>query len=638
MGRLFLPLLLLLLLAVVPAAQAQPGRILTVRDFGDAPPASGPREAGPVGSLRYLLLREAKPGDTIRFARAAVITLNGPLIIPQSLDALTIDGSVGQSHAALRYGGGRSGAGGNGVLSIRAAATTVKGLRIEGEIEVAGSSSFVRVTEARILDNEFAGASARLILRGTRGTLVQGNRFTGQSGGVDIALDQSVRILGNTFANDGKTAVDGIGSMVIERNTFTGSRVRVELNGGRVKGNRFFGGSLPPLQVIGGERPVTVGGNTFTLGSAPVRLLASDGLLTVTGNTISGRAGLNLLCTGNAGEGARVHAEGNTISGAAGILVSCDRDAPFVALGNRVVGSSGSGIIVRAGNPVQLSANTVTGSRQAGLLILGSARVSSRRDRIVGNSGPGVSVASDAQATIGSASMGANGGAGIVAPAGAPVPALTLDRKRNVIRGTACPGCSVQIYESESGDKAGNPGAGEGLRALATVKAKGDGTFVYPAQGRLRCPASGKVTATATSAQRGTSAFAPDAECACVVSEEFVVDVSRVPAQGFWNPGIQVSFLAGSTVTGSRLEDTRTDKRPSRGALGPTVRWTEFANRPPAADPGSKRFSRDFFVNVSDNRDDQVAPSGPKLRWRFVVEYEPPRGASDCGAVVSVTK
>src|SRR3954468_2210394 len=100
---------LVILLGFVPSAAARSPTPLVVTNFGDAG----------AGTLRAAVAA-AQPGATITFARAAVVHLGRPVIVPGTLPGLTIDGHAGGSRVELQYVGGPSGLGGRGVLDVLA--------------------------------------------------------------------------------------------------------------------------------------------------------------------------------------------------------------------------------------------------------------------------------------------------------------------------------------------------------------------------------------------------------------------------------------------------------------------------------------------------------------------------------------
>jgi hypothetical protein len=322
------------------------------------------------------------------------------------------------------------------------------------------------------------------------------------------------------------------------------------------------------------------------------------------------------------------------------VIVECPRREPIEIAGGRVESTAGPSLSVRDGE-AEVRSIVLTRAGGAGLVVSPGAKARVVGGRIVGNRRAGVFVNKGAGKTVVSrVAMGSNGGAGIdLAPAGVSpkagpgAPKVVYDKKKAKLRGTACRGCTVELFESEDGDKIGNKGHGEGIRLIGVVKADGQGRFVFPQKGDLDCPPSGLVTATATHTKTGTSEFSPDVECSCIVSRAFGLDPQSVPQTGFANFGLAVVFEPGTKIGAIELEDTKTDKRPGPNDLGPELAWSELHNESPRT-PGRPLFD-DFFVNVGYRRESTTPATGPVKVWRYRVAYDPPRAAKGrCRAVV----
>lgn len=571
---------LLVLLAAVPqATAARSGPPSTVTSFAN----DGP------GTLRAVLAT-ASGGDVVRFAEPGTVQLARPVVVPAGV---TIDGHAGTSRADLRYVGGRTGSGGAGVLDVHEPNVTLTGLRLEGTVQVQ------HVTGFEATDDEFAGRGV-LALGLTTDAHISHSTFSGPQG-ITLDLDAATHVEANTF--NGGSSLDGIADRpLVEHNTFRGSHARLQLNGGRFAANTFVGGRLQPLSVSAATGTVTLSGNTFELHYGSVRLLADDGTIVSDHTTVTGDGLLRLGCTDNAGPGARIRVSHSSVTRALGVLAEC-------------------GSALR----VDLDHDTFTGSRTDGLHVDGKVDLHSRDDTIRGNGDAGVRVLGAARAELLDEHMGGNGGAGILSTAPAR-PSAKLEHNR--LHGDACPGCRVQVYAAD-GD--------EGANVIGEVRAGPDGSYVFPARGSFSCPSSGAVTVTSTTGDGRTSKFAVPLTCACVVDAKVRIDLSRVPVNGFWNAGISVSFLRGTTIGGFRLIDTATGKTPLVNALGSTVTWTLDENKAGPPDPDPKRFRREWFATVADNHADGEIPHGPTQTWRFVVDYTPPRGATKCGAVVEIS-
>jgi hypothetical protein len=90
-------LALLALTLVVPAAVAAPAARapIVIANYADD---------GSPGTLRHAIESAALPGDTIRFAGAVRLELRRPLVVPQRLSGLTIDGATPAGGQATLFG------------------------------------------------------------------------------------------------------------------------------------------------------------------------------------------------------------------------------------------------------------------------------------------------------------------------------------------------------------------------------------------------------------------------------------------------------------------------------------------------------------------------------------------------------
>ncbi len=647
MGR---ALALLIILLVVPSAQAErSGATWVVKNFGDAPAGADSSNPGPEGSLRYILMRQAKAGDMIVFERPGQVELTAPLRVRSELRGLRIVGTVGEAKAGLRdrsaipsWTTGTSGAFG---LFVFADDVTVQGLVFSDvPLVVSGVTASDRPQGVRVLENLFTGRHGYLGVVIAVGTIVRGNEFRGhQDVSVKSALTRRTTIADNTFSAAGKTAIDDTASrgLQINGNRFESTVVRITSLSATVSGNTFESPRGVVLDVSPDapqQGPISVRKNVFHARGGLVALVGTRaGRLELARNTFEGSGGSLAAVTCFQGGSGTAVVESNTFTRTA-LGVNCSFDARIDVRWNTVSGSNGVGIRVDRGDDVHLSCNTLRGNRQAGLYVLPGARVDSRGDAATGNGGAGALALKGARLSVRSARMGGNGGPGIdlepagQSPAAGPgAPTLKLDKDDNRLHGSACAGCLVEVYESEEGAKQGNPGHGEGIRSLGSVRAGGDGRFEFPAKGELDCPASGKLTATVTAkAGDATSEFSRDVECACTLSAEFGLDRARVPRNGFINFGIKVFLPTGATVTKATLTDAKTKKRPSPVALGPSLQWKEFVDKTLAGAPNE----HDFFAGVT-YRESAPDATGPSLVWHYPVAYDPPkRGGAGCGGKV----
>jgi hypothetical protein len=374
-------------------------------------------------------------------------------------------------------------------------------------------------------------------------------------------------------------------------------------------------------------------------------VLAATNRIEVRGNTVTGVAarssGISAGCREQYPGLAVV--ERNRITGLrTGLTIVCaKREGRFVVRDNTVRGNSHAGMVVRA-HDVMLGRNTVDGN---GTGILVERRASIRGTTVRGNRRAGILVQPNAEAQIRGLLAGGNGGPGIdLAPLGVtpngsrktanddlPFPDAKYDGKTGKLRGMACAGCTIEVYESEDGSKRGNPKNGEGRKPLGTARAGADGRWVFPAARTLDCPRSGKVTMTAT---RGdvTSEFSVDVECGCLVSRNFIVSGAGTPRTGFRSFGLRVLFPKGSKLERATLVDVRTEERPTAEALGEWLQWEEV-QRDAAASPAGF-LGREYLVNVS-YRPNERGFALSRVLWRYSVSYEPPRNTTACAARVT---
>ena len=620
--RLLVALLAALVLA--PAAAAAPH---VVTNFGDGP------GAGPPGSLR-LILTTAKSGDTITFQSPSVVMVTRPIVVPQGVNDLVINGDVSGARAGIRsLAGGRSAVG----LSVRGNRVTIQNIVFTDASLDVGAGNVPHGN--RVLNNVFTGGRAGLSVDESAGTLVQDNVFEGSAAqALDADSTRGVQILHNRFAGSGSAlSAEDAHFLIVERNEFATGKTILVLDGGRLVDNDFTGGSLSLRTIVGDAiRGVRVADNEATGGG--LFGFAADGGLVLTNNTFTGVRRVELGCLPNSSRRPEVRFLGNVVVGGGGVLAGshCGRSGRIDIASARVEGTSFPSLVVIGGD-VKVRSGTFTGGG-GGILVGRGAEADVRGAQIVANRGAGVLIQRSPRSTVVSrVVMGGNAGPGIdrvpvgVSPRAAPgAPTLVYDEKKVKLRGKACPRCLVEIYESEEGAKLGNPGYGEGIRLLGVAKANGLGRFVFPARGDFDCPPSGLVTATATHTLKGTSEFSADEPCGCVVSSRFGVDASRVPTTGFGNYGIEVFFEPGTVVKAAELTDTATDLRPPDNALGPSFNWDELRVEPPI--PGA---SYAFLVNIGYNPGAPAPATWPLQVWRFRVPYEPPPEAKGaCRAVL----
>lgn len=637
-------LALFLLLALVPAAQAgQAPTTWAVTDFGDRPAGAPSRDPGPAGSLRYILMKQAKAGDTIVFKRAAVVSLTSPLEVIADLTGLRISGKVGDARAGLRDQSAvarwRTSTGAGFGLIVRADRVTVEDVVFtDTPLVFAGSAGVRHLRGGAARRNLFNGRHGYVALVAVSDPVVNDNEFVGSQDAAFEAVDTTrLRFTGNEVATTRRAGVDTTTSddVRIEGNTFQNAAIRLELTSGFVRDNELAGSSTLNAGDWGVKRQgLNVVENTLALSPAGrVRMLLSN-TLSFSRNRVSGGQAVIVDCaTQGLGAGKRrLTMDSNTISGSAtGVTVACPAPEAARVSRNRITGSRGNGVQVRQGRGVLLDRNRVEASRATGILFLDGTDGVVKGGTVRRNGRSGVYAAGGGGATrVTRTAFGGNGGAGISAERGGRYPpaasSVKYDEGKGKLTGGACKGCTVEVFEAEAGDE-----PGEGTRFLGSVTSTG--SFTFPKRGELDCPDSGRVTVTVTKPGGGTSRFSADVECSCVASVDFALDPKQVPPTGFFNFGVTYGFRNGTSVGRATLTEKRSEKRPSPGALDPQLQWQEFLNEPgpPASFLGPGYFTRDFFVNVSYRPGAAGTATGARTVWHYTIPYDPPRGAAGCG-------
>ena len=450
---------------------------------------------GAEGSLRHLIERVARPGDRIVFPTALRVELRRKLTIPRRLAGLTIDGSTATGGMAELVGVRSKG---GSFIQIDADRVTLRRLRLSTlpvvfESRIVGDD-VVGPSFARVIDVESAGYAI-----GRPGIKFSFARAFQVRGGVianDILLvgTRVGVISGVTFKGKGiKLNDDGSHVLQIENNTL-GPRGRIVLESETAAAtrNRIGAGATLHVWIHAGGRG-RIGENSFDGG----RLVAqAGGRLDVVGNSIRGTwrggPGLPGITAGCASDGKRPQLDlyDNEVSGMRiGVKIECGRDAQ-IALKQDHVERNGTGLIV------------------------GAKAVTVAYEVVRDNAGPGISVLTGSRATITRITAVRNGGPGIERKDAEPrPPQLEYEAATGTLRGTACPGCVVELYSAEEG-----AGRGGAIDFQASVKAGAGGNFAHP----LPCPPSGSVTATATDTGRGgTSEFSSDVACDSALGRVF---------------------------------------------------------------------------------------------------------------------
>ncbi len=327
--------------------------------------------------------------------------------------------------------------------------------------------------------------------------------------GIQIGpLAQNNTIGGGTPGQRNIISGNGGYGMIIDgsNNVFSGNFVGTDAGGTVARGNANDGiylGTGAANNLIGGDVPGH--GNLISGNGDEGIALEGAGNNRISGNYIgTTAAGSALLGNGGFGIYLGSGAQNNTIGG------------ETTAAGNVISGSARDGIYIAgdttSGNVI---ANNRLGTDPGGTLDLGNGQSGIELDfgthgNIIGpgnvvayNNYPGIIV--DGAATIGNAitrnSIFANTGKGIVLTPGAHggiLPPLIAGVNRNplTVVGTACPGCTVELF--------GNPSSeGQGQFYLGSAAADAGGAFTLA---RANMPFA-YLTATATDSVKGTSEF-----------------------------------------------------------------------------------------------------------------------------------
>ena len=164
------------------------------------------------------VIEAATPGDTLILPPARFL---GPVTIDSAISL------IGEPGATIL------GSGKGSVVTINAADTILRGLRIEGSgsnLETMDSGVFVAATAkgASVEDNEIIGNLYGIYLHGAAGSLARGNRIVGTKdrrfsetgNGVTVWNAPGARVIDNTIS----FGRDGIATNASKRNVFNGNR------------------------------------------------------------------------------------------------------------------------------------------------------------------------------------------------------------------------------------------------------------------------------------------------------------------------------------------------------------------------------------------------------------------------------
>lgn len=328
--------------------------------------------------------------------------------------------------------------------------------------------------------------------------------------GVDIGSEAHGNTIGgDTVGERNVIAANGRDGITVEGddNVITGNFIGTDAGGMNARGNAGHGVYLSGSaigNVIGGGAPGEgnlISGNGdegVALDSADDNTVSGNKIgVNVSGSAALANGGFGVLLGDAQGNtiGGATRAEGNIISGnfRDGIYVSGDTAAGNV-IANNSIGTTSDGATSSGNgeNGIELDfgahdniigpGNVVAFNNSAGVFVQGDAAVGNTisQNRIFANVGSGISL-----------TTGANGG--ILAP---QIGAASFVAGEFTVSGTACAGCTVELFGNSTND-------GEGEFYLGSTAADGSGAFNLA----LALPPHPSLTATATDTTNGTSEF-----------------------------------------------------------------------------------------------------------------------------------
>lgn len=377
-------------------------------------------------------------------------------------------------------------------------------------------------------------------------------------------------------------AIHGTGTM---SNTASGNYIGVAANGVYSCANGLHG-----VYIYGGAQDNLVGGNTAGERNA-ISGNSVNGVLIygddTTGNVVSGNCigldafGLTALPNGEAGVKIAEGARDNVIGGEAGY------GANFISGNDTGIWIDGEDTIT-TGNWVHHNAigmamdaqplgNTMDGVH----LSFGAQQNTIGPDNYIvfnDDDGVGVDTPTALGNTITQNTIAANGGMGIHLTNGAhngiSAPVVSSAPKGSGdITGTACPGCTVEVFLNTDDD-------GEGMGYLGSAVADGGGDFALTVP-YVSYP---YLTATATDATDGTSEFS---EVFTAETPVLRPDSSKAVDRDTVSPGAVLTYTLTLSNTGTWAAKARlTDTLPSEvawadayGASAGTLTWNEENDR-----------------------------------------------------------
>jgi Tol biopolymer transport system component len=439
-----------LLFAAAAAPSAALADVLTVTDGSDDP--SNPQP----GTLRYVLTREAKAGDTIRFQAPLEVTLSerAPrLEISADLTGLRLEGvrDPQGTGAVVVRGGGRTMA----RLSIAATGVVVQDIDFL-RLTVAVGDPLGTVRDARVTGCRFSGL-ASVEMRGAADCVIEGNEFDvdPKLRGAAIELLASTdrcRIVGNTLRVGGSgrrpslISASGARACTIEDNVLEGGGLSAREFDGVIRRNRVSTGALEILGAASVESPGAIeirendalsvslfayGGGSVAgnrIGQEFETVSARDrptttlrvytlGEMVVEDNQVNGGSGTTLFVADGPGAES-VLVRGNTLTAPARVALIVNTSAPTQVVGNTVQGAGSScrdGIRIVEAPPegVRVEGNTVKDVASLGISVLAKQRARLVANSVLDCRGTGVAVGTGAVVDIEGGSVERSGRQGI---------------------------------------------------------------------------------------------------------------------------------------------------------------------------------------------------------------------------------
>ena len=471
--------------------------------------------------------------DSIRFALGGgtpVITIGTGL--PSITQQVTIAGNTGGA-TRIRLDGPGGGVG----LNVNAVGTTIRNLVIDGfGVGIDIHTQNVTVTGSIIGPNLEMGIYVRAggaVIGGTSG-VTPGGPCTGVCNQVIGNDDQGLRLAGSSGRVEGNFIGTSDGVLPIGN----GVGILIDAGSWAIGGSSVGAGNVISGNVSHGVwissqacNACSVQGNrvgTSANGAAPLGNGES-------GIVVNGASGLQI---GGTASGA-----GNLISANVGNGIWLVLSQQATIHGNRIGTTVAGGPLGNGGDGVRMSGQIGDGTK------LGLVADPAAANVIAHNAGAGIRIDLGAglsfdENEIRRNSIYSNGGSGIVLQNGANggIDAPVLSGLRP-IRGTACPGCAVDVY-ADSQD--------EGRAYQGSVVAGGTGDWSYP--GLFSGP---NVTATATDGLGNTSEFSapliPTTPFTDIASSTFKADITWLYANGITTGCSATTFCPRESVTREQM-------------------------------------------------------------------------------------